>query len=145
MRNFVFGRPGRLFSTGGAVAVALAGFAVSPPAFAAERPLVVLVSPDIVTRVITYADLNLASAPGEAALNRRVDSAVSNLCSEITGGDNLGFPRNLKDHYCRTSSWGQARPQIDRAVRRARDIVLTGASTGIAPIAASAITITLPK
>ena len=142
MRNFVFRRPRRLLSTVGSLAIALAGFTASPPAFATDRPVVVSsTGPNSITRRITHADLNLASAAGEATLNRRVGSAVRNLCSETTGGDKLGFVRNTMEHNCRISSWNQARPQIDWAVRRAHAI----ASTGIAPIEASAPKVMLPK
>ncbi len=41
---------------------------------------------------------------------------------------------------CDTSAWGGARPQIARAVQRAREIAATGSST----IAAAAITIAVP-
>lgn len=36
------------------------------------------------TRVVSYADLNLASAAGRAALGARVDAAVRAVCGEAT-------------------------------------------------------------
>jgi hypothetical protein len=42
---------------------------------------------------------------------------------------------------CDNRAWGEARPQIARAVQRAHDI----ASTGTSPIAAAAITISLAQ
>jgi len=140
MRRCVFGRC--LFSTVGSLTVALAGLVAPSPAFAMERPVMVSsTGSDSMTRRITHADLNLASAPGEATLNRRVGIAVRNLCSATTGGDRMGFVRNTMEHNCRISAWNQARPQIDWAVRRAHEI----GSAGIAPIEASAPTVVLPK
>jgi UrcA family protein len=87
-----------------------------------------------VTRSVSYADLNLASAIDERVLDRRVGHAVNDVCDEAVGRvDESNF------RGCTYDSWDGARPQIARAVRRARDIALTGAS----PIAAVAITIDL--
>ena len=99
--------------------------------------MIVVANPDIVTRRISYADLNLASSPGEVTLDRRVGGAIGSLCLESTGGSDLYGV----GHLCRNSAWSQARPQITQAVHRARDIASTGTST----IAAAAITIQLAK
>ena len=140
MRNVLFERRRPLFSICAAVAVTLAGFAVSPSALATERPVMVIANPDHPIRRITYADLNLASAAGEATLHRRVGTAVHSLCEETTGGlPRFAWDREGRD--CRLSTWAQARPQIDRAVQRAKYI----ASAGNVPIEASAITVILPK
>jgi len=141
MTRIIFGKHGRLFSAVGAVAVTLAGVAVSTPALAKEYPVVVVANPDIVTRHITYADLNLASAPGETTLSRRVGNAVRSLCVEATGGQYSFYAFNAADRRCRTSAWNEARPQISRALHRARDLALTGTSQ----IAAAAIAIALPQ
>ena len=114
---------------------------VAPPAFSKERPVVVVADPDRVTRRVTYADLNLTSASGEAALNRRVGGAIRSLCLEATANGDSNFPFNTDSRKCRTSAWNQAHPQIARAVQRSRDI----ASTGVSPIVAAAITIDLTK
>src|SRR5215218_7262630 len=69
-----------------AIAVTVGAFAiVAPPAHGKSRPVVVVANPDIVTRHIGYADLNLASSAGEVTLNRRVGGAISGLCQEATG------------------------------------------------------------
>ena len=115
----------------GAVAVALAGFAVASPALAQGRPLSPGASP--VSLRIGYADLNLASSSGRATLKRRVWSKVHRMCR---GGES-SFQPTLQDLRCRTSAWVQAAPQIRLAVERARGV----ASTGASPIAASAIVI----
>jgi UrcA family protein len=113
---------------------------VAPPAFGKVRPVVV-VAPDVVTRHISSADLNLASAAGEQTLNRRVGGAVSSLCQEATGGTDGNYMTVISAGKCRQSAWNQARPQIAQLTQRARDI----ASTGVSPIAAAAITINLTK
>jgi UrcA family protein len=115
-------------------------FAVLSPA-AAKGPVYVIAPAEVVTRHISYADLNLASVAGERALNYRVGSAVSDLCLEATGG-NDGSP-NFKHSMKRCSSfaWNEAQPQMDRAVQRAREI----ASAGSSSIAAVALTISLPQ
>jgi UrcA family protein len=127
----------KLLSACAAVAITAGSFALVSPAFAKDRPVVVVANPDVVTRHISYADLNLASSPGEVTLNQRVGGAIRSLCFESTGGSELlGV-----GHLCRNSAWSEARPQITQAVHRARDIASTGTST----IAAAAITIQLAK
>ena len=114
---------------------------VAPPAFGKVRPVVVVANSNIVTRHISFADLDLSSAAGEGTLNRRVGGAVSGLCQEATGGTDGNYMTVISAGKCRQSAWNQARPQIAQATQRARDI----ASTGVSPIAAAAITIALPQ
>lgn len=125
------------------VAVAITGgsFAIVATPVHAKSPIVVVADADIVTRHISYADLNLASSAGEATLHRRVGRGIGSLCLEATGGSDAAFMPNVQSRKCRTSAWSQARPQISQAVRRAQDIALTGTSS----IAAGAITINLTK
>jgi UrcA family protein len=87
---------------------------------------------EYVTRYVSYLDLNLASATDQSILKGRVGFAVNEVCNEAVGNRD---PFDFRD--CTYDSWAGARPQIARAVRRARDIALTGSS----PIAAVAITI----
>lgn len=140
MKTVTFGNHGKLASISSTVAIALVGLAVATPAFG-QTPVVVVVPSDVVTRQINHADLNLAAAAGERTLKHRVSGAVSGLCSEALGGRDAGFAFKYSMIECRTVAWDQARPQMARAVQRARDI----ASTGTSPIAASAITVVLPK
>jgi UrcA family protein len=125
------------------VAVGITGgsFAIIATPVQAKSPIVVVADADIVTRHITYADLNLASSPGEVTLNQRVGGAIKNLCLEATGGADASFVPNVWNRKCRTSAWSQARPQVSQAVSRARDIALTGTSS----VAAVAITINVTK
>jgi UrcA family protein len=132
----------KILSLGGAVAITVGGlFGVATPA-SGKVPIVVT-APDenVVARHISYADLNLASATGERTLIRRVDGAVGDLCLEATGGNDGSFSFKSNMMKCDNRAWGEARPQIARAVQRAHDI----ASTGTSPIAAAAITISLAQ
>jgi len=131
----------RLIALSGAAAITSAiVFAMAPPA-SAKTAIVVVAPADIVTRHISYADLNLASSAGENTLNARVGGAVRSLCDEAVGGEDGSLTGKLATKHCSTSVWDQARPQISSAAERARDIALTGKST----IAAAAIVITLPE
>ena len=141
MRSIILSQSVRTFAVVGAVAVSLSGFAVAQPAFAKDRPVVVVANPDIVTREISYADLNLASASGERTLNHRVSGAIGSLCSEATGGNHGYLVSNFARKTCNKTAWDQARPQMANAAQRARDVALTGTSS----IAAVAITIDLSK
>jgi UrcA family protein len=100
----------------------------------------VVANSNVVTRHISFADLNLASASGESTLNRRVGGAIVGLCKEAIGGLDGTFMTTIVDRKCRKSAWNQAGPQIALAVQRSREI----ASTGTSPIAGVAITIVLP-
>ena len=110
----------------------------------AARPPVVVTAPSdasIVSRHITFADLNLASADGERTLNRRVEYGVGGLCNEAADGNDGGLAYRQYMIRCHTASWDQARPQIANAVQRAREIAATGTSS----IIAAAVTISLPS
>jgi UrcA family protein len=87
---------------------------------------------DAVVRQVPYSDLNLASAPGETALVKRVRFAVSDVCLDAVGGHS-GYLHESSVN-CKSASWAGAAPQIDRAVQRARDIAANGWSA-IAPVA----------
>jgi UrcA family protein len=126
----------KAFSLCAAIAVT-----ATTPAFGRSPPVFVTAPADLVTRHISYADLNLASVSGERTLERRVGTAVSDLCLDATGG-NDGSPKfKLSMIRCSGEAWNGARPQMARAVQRARDIAATGSSA----IAATALTISLPR
>jgi UrcA family protein len=115
----------RMISISAALAASVAGVgAVAPSALARERPTLIVVRPQIATRYVSYADLNLASRAGEKALNRRVGSAVIAVCDE-TRALHIDFH---DEDECRSASWWRARPQITLAVRRARELASTGSS-----------------
>lgn len=124
-----------------ATALTTGGLLLAPNASARQRPIVVTAPTDIVVRHVSYADLNLASERGAKVLNRRVDGAIDSLCIEAVGPDTYSLATTTANMACTAGAWKGARPQIARAVERARQIAATGSST----IAASAIVITLPK
>lgn len=84
---------------------------------------------DALTELVSYADLNLASAPGATRLTFRVRGAVRRVCEP------LHDRRLLADHAaCTSYAWNGARPQMDRAITRAHQIASNGTSS-IAPVA----------
>jgi UrcA family protein len=132
----------KIISACAAVAIAVGGVTLlAPPASGKARPVVVTGKTNIITSRISFRDLNLALAAGELTLDRRVRGAIGGLCAEATGGYDGSFLTAMAERQCRSSAWGQARPQIARAVLRANQIASTGTST----IAAAGIVIALPK
>jgi UrcA family protein len=132
-----YGKPLAMCAATLIAAVAI-GAAASPVGARPQHAVVVVAHPeDLVTRRISYADLNLASAPGERTLTRRVGYAVTSLCNEAVGGEYTSF--DYKD--CESGAWRGARPQISLAVQRAREVAATGSSL----IVATAITIAAPQ
>jgi UrcA family protein len=120
---------------------AAALFAVASPSVAQPPSVFVTAPADVVTRHISYADLNLASVAGERALDHRVGGAVSDLCLDATGGNDGSPDFKFSMKRCSGFAWKEARPQMDRAIQRARQI----ASTGSSSITAAALTISLPR
>jgi UrcA family protein len=117
-----------------ACAITAGGFALAAPAFSQGREVIVKAPPkdDIPRRYVSYSDLNLVQPAGLKTLNRRVNSAVREVCRESVGPSG--------DFYiemgCRSLAWDGARPQIDRAVERALQIAANGYSN-IAPVSIS--------
>ena len=65
------------------------------------------------TARISYADLDLSSPDGQRALNKRVKSAVSQLCAAPGA-----IPSEV--HACRANAFDSTRPQVFAAVERSR-------------------------
>lgn len=116
-----------------ACAVTLAVFAATSPAAAKQGPIVVTATQDIPVRLVSYRDLNLAKAEHEKMLVSRVRYAARDVCTESVRFD-TAFGNGFTS--CRTQALDGARPQIDRAVERARQIAANGWSA-IAPVAIS--------
>lgn len=125
---------------GAALIASVAVGAVASPV-SAKSPAAVVYAPDPerVTKRVSYADLDLASEAGAKSLNRRVRSAVSNVCLRTVGNDT--GPERFTFHSCRSFALSGAKPQIASAVQRSREMAATGRSS----IAAAAIVITLPE
>jgi UrcA family protein len=101
---------------------------LAPAALAQGQPVVVYAQPieDLQTIRVPYGDLDLVLASEQKVLNRRVSGAVRKVCGFQPG------PQGFADRgyfRCASDSWAEARPQIDRAIQRARDIALNGKST----------------
>jgi UrcA family protein len=115
-----------------ACAVTFVIFAASAPAAAQPRPIVVTgADSDLPVRYVSYRDLDLAKAGDEQILVKRVGYAATDVCTESVS--NLATP-GYEYMTCRSHAWRGARPQIDRAVLRARQIATNGWSA-IAPVA----------
>ena len=80
-------------------------------AAAAQNPSVVVSGEPTVT--VSYADLNLASAGGRAALDRRVRQAARALCVDERVAD---LERAIAGRACLASALASARPQIEQAL-----------------------------
>ena len=118
-------------------------FAVTP-AHAKSDPVVITgqrVS-DLPTRRVNFADLNLAAAADQRALERRVASAVKQVC--FAGGH--AIDQTVKSYVnfrgCSDFAWDGARPQIAAAVNRARAFALN--ENGAVAVGSVAITISAP-
>lgn len=118
-----------------ACAVAFGGLALATPVFAQSSDLQVVRKLDLPTKRVSYRDLNLATFHGEQTLVSRVKVAVRQVCP-------MGFATRAHSGTikCRNYAWDGAKPQIDRAVFRARQMAANGTSV-IAPVA---IQITAP-
>jgi UrcA family protein len=81
------------------------------------------------TELVSFADLDLASAAGEKQLSFRVGSAVKRVCAPHDQRHTFGEYGN-----CRSYAWSGAEPQIKLAVVRAQQLAATGVSA-IAPVA----------
>jgi UrcA family protein len=109
----------------------------------ARGPIVITgPSPDeLVTRRVSYADLDLTSTVGEKALVSRVRTAVKSLCVDATRFSDGMINHRFDEVACFASARRQTTPQIATAVQRARDIALNGTSN----LDATAIAISLPE
>ena len=98
---------------------------------AQERPVVIYAQPNVNIERVPYGDLDLSASADRKTLYGRVGSAVRNVCNF----DSTGIARDYRT--CASLAWGDARPQIDRALAKADQM----ASLGQPSIAAGAITI----
>ncbi|NTZ42886.1 UrcA family protein [Altererythrobacter sp. SALINAS58] len=99
------------------------GLILTPAAFA-KAPIEVTAKklPERI-KMVSYADLNLATAAGERTLETRVRGAVRYVCDDRKIGHAWG-----EYQACRTFAWRGAEPQMQLAVRRAHDIAANGKS-----------------
>ena len=118
-----------LFRSIAALAIGASAFPAAPTQ---ARTAPVVVTADLPTRHVSYADLNLAALDGQRVLHTRLDSAVNGVCTDG------GFPATeLGFVECRLHAWSGVRPQVANAIQRATDIATTGHSA--LPVAAITI------
>lgn len=98
---------------------------------AQDRPVVVYAQPNLNIERVPYGDLNLAASADRKTLYGRVGNAVRNVCNF----DSTGIATDYRS--CASVAWGDARPQIDKALAQADHL----ASLGQPAFAAGAITI----
>ncbi len=113
-------------------AVLAATTAVVAAASAAEAKDITIYAapdPDVLTRSVKHADLNLADQAGRKRLEGRVSRAVRYVCAPL---ESRGT--NQLRSECLDFAWSGARPQMALAVERARQLAATGTSS-IAPVA----------
>lgn len=121
-----------------AIGIAIGAAGLFPLEAGTPRALLATIQPQNLERRINYADLNLATAPGERSLNRRISDAVSSLCNEaVSNSTNTSF--DYRD--CESEAWRGVRPQVFLAVQRSHEIAARGSSA----IGAAVITIALPR
>jgi UrcA family protein len=98
------------------IAALLSAMAIcnSSPASAQEPPVFVYGEAlDANVERVSFADLDLASARGQARLHHRVGGAIERVCDLDLGRQGL----QDRDYYrCADSAWGAAAPQIADAL-----------------------------
>ena len=127
-----------------AVAMTSLSLIAVTPAQAKSDPVVITgqkVS-DLPVRRVGFSDLNLAAAADQRALERRVGSAVKQVC--FAGG--YAIDQTVESHAnfrgCSDFAWDAARPQIAAAIDRARALALN--ENGAVAVGSVAITISAP-
>lgn len=103
--------------------VAGAGLLLAAPASAQDQEIVVTGKMKIpagyeaVKRVVSIKDLDLATPGGAAELEKRVGGAVESICASPPPFTN---DEKRDSKACSDYAWATARPQMDRALQRAR-------------------------
>ena len=92
----------------------LAAILTAGPAIGQQNPVVV--QQNLPTAIISYADLDLTSPAGIAALNGRVRRAAEGLCAN-TGV--VSLRERMDERSCVSFALGQAQGQIDTAIAQA--------------------------
>jgi UrcA family protein len=110
---------GQFLAFGAAVAVTTGGIVTLAAPASAEQ--VVIHATEIPTKLVRFADLDLADRAGQRALKRRVSTAVYAVCE---GSES--YATFQSDGFCRTAAWEKATPQIDAAIQRAQLAALQG-------------------
>ena len=120
-RNLLGGVPMPLKAMAAVLAMSVTSLVFATPSLAQDQ-----VSVRAVSRAVSYADLNVASAEGRAALEQRVRGAANLLCQPNIAG--VTGERVLR-HRCYVAAVASARPQIDAAVAQRLEERLAAART----------------
>lgn len=106
----------RLTLAAAGLAVTASALALSTPAQAAEKPIIVNAAEnDRPVIYVGYADLNLLSTAGIAALNGRIERAATSLCID-EGVRSL--QRMMEGQMCRRTAIESASGQLRLALAR---------------------------
>jgi UrcA family protein len=113
--------PYRIAAAGLAAAAILSPVMAQEPQ-AVEGPEIVVTGKasekDVVTRVVKIGDLNLVTDEGEKEMKRRVGAAVDDICAIPAV---IGYYRDKAEKPCRDEGWASATPQMDSALKKARE------------------------
>jgi UrcA family protein len=97
-----------------ALLTGMAAFAYTAPASAQEPPVIVYgEATGAQTERVSFADLDLGSARGQARLHHRVGGAIERVCDLDLGRQGL---QDRGYYRCADSAWGAAAPQIAEAL-----------------------------
>jgi len=121
----------KLCASGSLTAGMLLALTLGLSAPASAKDVTVIAGPPegALSEHVRYADLDLASPVGVELLSMRVGGAVTRVCSP------LDQRSTFAEHgSCKSFAWNGAKPQMDRAIARARELAFTG-TTAIAPVA----------
>ena len=112
----------------GFIGVLLVSAAAQPAYSQASRDVVVQAqkNPDVLTATVKFSINDIRSLAGQKTLIRRVRQATYEVCPNY---QESGF---IKDSIsCPSLAWAGAKPQIDRAIKRAMTMADTGAPMSI--------------
>lgn len=73
---------------------------------------------DVVTRTVRVGDLDLKTDQGVAEMEKRVASAVDDICSIPAV---VGYYGAKAEKPCRDEGWASARPQMDVLLKAAKE------------------------
>lgn len=95
--------------------------AVAQPETISQRPEIIVVrglppSRDRLMRSVYIGDLDLKTAAGQQALEKRVEQAVVEMCAIPSPIPSYG---EKMTRPCRDEAWASARPQMGQAIQRA--------------------------
>ena len=110
------------------IPIALAAIADSVPASARQEA-------DTRSTTVSYADLDLGSARGQAALERRIQYAINNVCND-TGRRSLDA--QAQNEACRNDAKARMAPTVERLASAADQPGGPGAKAAAAPVNAIA-------